>query len=126
MAFDPVTEADQGAERAIRALIEERFPDHSIHGEEYGIKKTDSPFEWVLDPVDGTRAFISGLPTWGTLIALKHEGVPVIGGIGPTLYKRTLPWMDRRCHAERQLLSPPERALHFQPRLFQQQTRICF
>ncbi len=93
--FDPVTEADQGAERAIRALIDERFPDHSIHGEEYGIKKTDSPFEWVLDPVDGTRAFISGLPTWGTLIALKHEGVPVIGVLDqPYIKERYLGWTE--------------------------------
>ncbi len=91
--FDPVTEADQGAERAIRALIEERFPEHSIHGEEYGIKATESPFEWVLDPVDGTRAFISGLPTWGTLIALKHEGIPVIGIIDqPYMKERYLGW----------------------------------
>ncbi|MBL4639385.1 MAG: histidinol-phosphatase [Kordiimonadaceae bacterium] len=91
--FDPVTEADKKAEKAIRALIDARFPDHSIFGEEYGKKITDSPFEWVLDPIDGTRAFISGLPTWGTLIALKHKGEPVIGVIDqPYLKERYLGW----------------------------------
>jgi len=91
--FDPVTKADQGAEKAIRALIDARYPDHGIHGEEFGIKKANGPFEWVLDPVDGTRAFISGLPTWGTLIALKHNGVPIIGVIDqPYLKERYLGW----------------------------------
>jgi len=79
--FDPVTEADRGAERAIRELIEARYPEHGIIGEEYGTKDANSPFTWVLDPVDGTRAFISGLPTWGTLIALLYNGEPVIGVI---------------------------------------------
>lgn len=91
--FDPVTKADQGAEKAIRALINKHYPDHGIHGEEFGVKETDGPFEWVLDPVDGTRAFISGLPTWGTLIALKHKGVPIIGIIDqPYLKERYLGW----------------------------------
>jgi len=80
--FDPVTAADQGAERAIRTLIEEHFPNHGIDGEEYGNKPaTGSPYSWSLDPVDGTRAFIAGLPSWGTLIALLYEGEPVIGMI---------------------------------------------
>jgi myo-inositol-1(or 4)-monophosphatase len=91
--FDPVTKADQGAEKAIRALIDTHYPDHGIHGEEFGVKETDGPFEWVLDPVDGTRAFISGLPTWGTLIALKYEGTPIIGVIDqPYLRERYLGW----------------------------------
>ncbi len=91
--FDPVTKADQGAEKAIRTLINEIYPDHGIHGEEFGIKEASSPFEWVLDPVDGTRAFISGLPTWGTLIALKYNGVPIIGIIDqPYLKERYLGW----------------------------------
>ena len=79
--FDPVTEADRGAERAIRELIEARYPEHGIIGEEYGTKDANRPFTWVLDPVDGTRAFISGLPTWGTLIALLYNGEPVVGVI---------------------------------------------
>ncbi|GHF11226.1 histidinol-phosphatase [Kordiimonas sediminis] len=79
--FDPVTVADRDAETAIRALIEQHYPDHGIIGEEHGIKEANSAFTWVLDPVDGTRAFISGLPTWGTLIALLFNGIPVIGVI---------------------------------------------
>ncbi len=77
--YDPVTIADRGAERTIRALIGERFPDHGIRGEEYGIKPGQSEFNWVLDPIDGTRAYISALPVWGTLIALTREGRPVLG-----------------------------------------------
>jgi myo-inositol-1(or 4)-monophosphatase len=80
-AFDPVTEADRGAERAMRALIEARYPAHGIVGEEFGEKPSADGWSWTLDPVDGTRAFISGLPLWGTLIALAFEGRPVIGVI---------------------------------------------
>ncbi len=91
--FDPVTQADRGAEQAIRTLIEARYPDHQIFGEEFGRKQTDSPFEWVLDPIDGTRAFISGLPTWGTLIGLRYYGEPVIGVIDqPYMGERYLGW----------------------------------
>ena len=77
--FDPVTEGDRAGERAIRAAIEEHYPDHGIIGEEYGEKPGTSPFTWVLDPVDGTRSFMIGMPSWATLIALYHEGRPVIG-----------------------------------------------
>ena len=80
--FDPVTEADKGAERAIRKLINARYPDHGIIGEEYGEENADAEFVWVLDPVDGTRAFIAGLPLWTTLIGLRHAGRPVLGSIG--------------------------------------------
>ena len=80
-AFDPVTEADRAAERAMRALIEARFPEHGIIGEEYGEKPSKDGCGWTLDPVDGTRAFISGLPLWGTLIAFTVEGRPLIGVI---------------------------------------------
>ena len=59
---------DRAGERAIRELIERHYPDHAIHGEEYGIKEGRSPFTWVLDPVDGTRSFVCGMPTWATLI----------------------------------------------------------
>lgn len=72
--FDPVTEADREAEHAIRALITERFPDHGILGEEYGDVGLDRDYVWVIDPIDGTRAFISGLPVWGTLVGLYHHG----------------------------------------------------
>jgi histidinol phosphatase-like enzyme (inositol monophosphatase family) len=81
-AFDPVTEADVGAERVIRALIAKHYPEHGVIGEELGEDRPDAEFVWVLDPVDGTRAFIAGLPTWCTLIGLRHEGRPVLGSIG--------------------------------------------
>lgn len=76
--FDPVTDADREAERAIRALISERFPDHSIMGEEFGISGS-GPLQWVLDPVDGTRPFLCGIPVWGTLIGLTVEGRSQLG-----------------------------------------------
>lgn len=77
--FDPVTEADRAAERAIRRLIEHRYPGHVVVGEEYGVTGGPSDHEWVIDPVDGTRAFISGLPLWGTLVGLKKDGRAVAG-----------------------------------------------
>ncbi len=80
--FDPVTLADRGGEAAIRRLIAERYPDHGVIGEEYGEDRPEAEFVWVLDPVDGTRAFICGLPVWTTLIALRHRGRPVVGAIG--------------------------------------------
>lgn len=76
--FDPVTEADRNAEAAIRGLIETHYPAHGIHGEEFGVKQGHE-WQWVLDPIDGTRAFISGVPTWGALIALNEKGVPKVG-----------------------------------------------
>ncbi|WP_226638051.1 histidinol-phosphatase [Brevundimonas poindexterae] len=80
-AFDPVTEADRGAEAAMRRLIESHFPDHGIVGEEYGADRPDADYVWVLDPVDGTRAFVAGLPLWTTLIGLTHRGRPVVGAV---------------------------------------------
>lgn len=79
--YDPVTEADKGAERAIRALISSRYPDHGVIGEEYGEDRPGAEFVWVLDPVDGTRSFIAGLPLWCTLIGLRFQGRPVLGSI---------------------------------------------
>jgi len=80
-AFDPVTEADRSAEAEIRRLIAARYPDHGVIGEEYGEDRPDADHVWVLDPIDGTRAFIAGLPLWTTLIALRTEGTPQIGVI---------------------------------------------
>jgi len=77
--FDPVTEADRAAEKAIRQIITERFPDHGILGEEHGDVGLDRDYVWVIDPIDGTRAFISGLPVWGTLVGLYHKGKAVMG-----------------------------------------------
>lgn len=77
--FDPVTAADKAAERAIREVIEAEYPDHGILGEEEENKNLDSEFVWVIDPIDGTRAFITGLPVWGTLIGLYQNGRAVMG-----------------------------------------------
>jgi histidinol phosphatase-like enzyme (inositol monophosphatase family) len=77
--FDPVTEADREAERVIRALINDEFPDHGILGEEYGAENAASSHVWVIDPIDGTRAYISGLPVWGTLVGLTVDGDAVAG-----------------------------------------------
>ncbi|MBK1657028.1 inositol monophosphatase family protein [Paracraurococcus ruber] len=75
----PVTEADRNAELAIRALVRERFPDHGIWGEEFGPERAEAEWLWVLDPIDGTRAFVTGRPLFGTLISLLHRGRPVLG-----------------------------------------------
>lgn len=79
--FDPVTEADRGAERAIRAVIARERPDDGILGEEFGETEGTSGYRWVLDPIDGTRAFINGRHEWGTLIALEKDTRPVLGVI---------------------------------------------
>jgi len=78
-SFDPVTAADHAAETAMRTLIRRTFPDHGIIGEEYGKERADAEYVWVLDPIDGTKSFISGMPNWGTLIALLRSGEPVYG-----------------------------------------------
>ena len=74
-----VTETDKGIEHALRALIEKSYPAHGILGEEYGAHNPEAEYAWVLDPIDGTAAFVAGLPVFGTLIALLHRGEPVIG-----------------------------------------------
>ncbi|MCY3921219.1 MAG: histidinol-phosphatase [Chloroflexota bacterium] len=75
----PVTQADRSAEQAIRERISDLYPDHGVMGEEFGSERTDSEWVWVIDPIDGTGAFVSGLPTFGTLIALVQDGKPVLG-----------------------------------------------
>src|SRR5690348_15442781 len=77
--FDPVTAADRDAEMAVRAVIGDRFPDHGIIGEEWDAKTSATEFDWIIDPIDGTRAYISGVPVWGTLIGLMHRGRAVAG-----------------------------------------------
>lgn len=84
--FDPVTVADRAAERAMRAILAERRPQDGIYGEEYGVTRGKSGLTWVLDPIDGTRSYMSGTPTWGVLIALSEEqqdgpGRPLMGVI---------------------------------------------
>jgi len=78
-SFDPVTAADRAGEQAMRALIRATFPGHGITGEEFDAERPDAEYVWVLDPIDGTKSFISGMPAWGTLIALTHKGTPVLG-----------------------------------------------
>jgi myo-inositol-1(or 4)-monophosphatase len=78
-SFDPVTAADHAAEMAMRTLIRRTFPGHGIIGEEYGQERPDAEYVWVLDPIDGTKSFIAGMPAWGTLIALLRSGEPVFG-----------------------------------------------
>jgi len=91
-AFDPVTEADKAGERAMRAVLEERRPDDAIFGEEYGRTAGTTGWTWVLDPIDGTRAFVAGLPVWTTLIGLVDaDGDAIVGVIDqPNLDERYL------------------------------------
>ena len=77
--YDPVTTSDKAFERFIRKKILDRFPGHQIMGEEYGFKKTKSDFSWVIDPIDGTRSFVTGNPTWSNLISLNYKGTPMVG-----------------------------------------------
>jgi myo-inositol-1(or 4)-monophosphatase len=77
--FDPVTAADRAAEAAMRALIRKAFPAHGIVGEEYGSENAGAEYVWMLDPIDGTKSFICGMPAWGTLIALTRSGEPIFG-----------------------------------------------
>lgn len=77
--YDPVTEADKAAEAAMRDAIVKRYPEHGIIGEEYASYQPEAEFQWILDPIDGTRGFLAGMPSWGTLIGLLHKGEPMIG-----------------------------------------------
>lgn len=79
--FDPVTEADRAAELVIRNMIGDAFPAHGIVGEEFSDVRPDAEYVWVLDPIDGTKSFVSGLPVWGTLIGLLHRGRPCFGAM---------------------------------------------
>ena len=74
----PVTSVDKAAEMVIRAIIDELHPDHGIFGEEYGASGADREFIWVIDPIDGTLPFLAGFPVFGTLLALLHNGAPVL------------------------------------------------
>ncbi len=78
-AFDPVTKADRGAEKAIVQALATKFPDHGVVGEEFGTKPGTAPYTWVIDPIDGTRSFIIGSPLWGTLIGVLKDEKPVFG-----------------------------------------------
>ena len=77
--YDPVTTADRAFEKFIRSKIKKKFPKHEIIGEEFGLKKAKSDFTWVIDPIDGTRSFVVGNPTWSNLISLNYKGNPIVG-----------------------------------------------
>jgi len=106
--FDPVTEADRSAETAIRAVIAGAFPDHAIIGEEWG-NSGDSPFTWIIDPVDGTRAFITGVPVWGTLIGFAHNGVAIAGIMSQPFIGETFLAMPGRASYRRGSVETPIR-----------------
>ena len=78
-AFDPVTETDKAIEIVLRDAIAERYPTHGLLGEEFGQQRAESAYQWVLDPIDGTRAFVAGWPTWGTLVGLTKDGRATFG-----------------------------------------------
>ncbi len=99
--FDPVTEADRGVEARVRERLGARFPDHGIVGEEYGTTTGSSAWSWIVDPIDGTRAFIMGLPVWGCLLGLLRDGEPVGGLMHQPVLGETFSgngegaWIDR-------------------------------
>ena len=136
-AFDPVTEADKAGEVAMRRLISRTFPSHGVIGEEFGSEREDAEFVWVLDPIDGTRAFMAGLSLWGTLIGLLRSGAPAYGLMHQPFIGETF-WGDGRSahyrgpHAERSLATRRCPALDrailstTSPRLFDEAGREAF
>jgi myo-inositol-1(or 4)-monophosphatase len=94
--YDPVTTSDKAFEKFIRAKIKNKFPDHQVVGEEFGHKKSKSDFTWVIDPIDGTRSFVIGNPTWSNLISLNYKGNPILGLANfPVLKKYYLNYSDK-------------------------------
>jgi myo-inositol-1(or 4)-monophosphatase len=77
--YDPVTTSDKAFEKFIRSKIKSKFPNHQVIGEEFGYKKSQSDYTWVIDPIDGTRSFVIGNPTWSNLISLNYKGNPILG-----------------------------------------------
>lgn len=106
--FDPVTKADRGAERAIAKALRQTYPDHSLIGEEFGTKPGKSPYQWVVDPIDGTRAYIMGSPMWGTLIGLLRDGEPVLGVMDQPFTGERF-WSDRQASYMRVKDGKPKR-----------------
>lgn len=92
-SFDPVTEADREAERVMRAEIAREYPDHAIWGEEFGVSGS-GPVQWFLDPVDGTKPFVCGIPVWGTLIGVMVDGRAEMGLMGQPVTRESF-WADR-------------------------------
>ena len=86
--YDPVTSADKAFEKFIRKEIKNKFPNHQIIGEEFGFNKSRSKYSWVIDPIDGTRSFVIGNPTWSNLVSLNYKGIPVLGLANFPILKR--------------------------------------
>ena len=86
--YDPVTSADKAFEKFIRKEIKKRFPEHQVIGEEYGHKKSKSDFSWVIDPIDGTRSFVIGSPTWSNLISINYKKIPILGLVNFPILKK--------------------------------------
>ena len=96
--YDPVTTSDKAFEKFIRSKIKKKFPSHQVIGEEFGYKKTSSDYTWVIDPIDGTRSFVIGNPTWSNLISLNFKGKPILGLANfPVLKKYYLNYSDKAC-----------------------------
>tara|TARA_B100001769_G_scaffold52724_1_gene38091 strand:- start:63 stop:866 length:804 start_codon:yes stop_codon:yes gene_type:complete len=94
--YDPVTTSDKAFEKFIRSKIKNKFPDHQVIGEEFGYKKSNSDFTWVIDPIDGTRSYVIGNPTWSNLISLNYRGSPILGLANfPILKKYYLNYSDK-------------------------------
>ena len=94
--YDPVTTSDKAFEKFIRSKIKKKFPDHQVIGEEFGQKKTKSDYTWVIDPIDGTRSFVIGNPTWSNLISLNYKGTPILGLANfPILKKYYINYSDK-------------------------------
>jgi myo-inositol-1(or 4)-monophosphatase len=110
--FDPVTEGDRAGERAIRELIEAHFPGHAIRGEEYGTRNTGASHEWIIDPIDGTRGFICGLPTWGTLVGLMAGDRPIYGMMNQPWIGERFTGDGRRAEVEDRFGRRPLRSRH--------------
>jgi myo-inositol-1(or 4)-monophosphatase len=136
-SFDPVTAADHAAETAMRALISRTFPSHGIIGEEFGNQHSEAEYVWVLDPIDGTKSFICGMPAWGTLIGLLRHGVPVYGMMNQPFTKERFTGDGAAAHyvgpaGERALMVRPCKALSeavlftTSPRLMNSEDRAVF
>ena len=94
--YDPVTTSDKAFEKFIRLKIKKKFPNHQVIGEEFGHKKSKSDFTWIIDPIDGTRSFVIGNPTWSNLISLNYKGIPILGLANfPVLKKYYLNYSDK-------------------------------
>jgi len=97
--YDPVTTSDKAFEKFIRSKIKKKFPNHQVIGEEFGYKKSNSDFTWIIDPIDGTRSFVIGNPTWSNLISLNYKGNPILGLANfPVLKKYYLNFSDKKAY----------------------------